>query len=301
MKETAHAFGPGGSLIGILCEPDSAAQRREGAPAVLLSNVGMNQRIGPFRLNVDLARLAADAGFTSLRFDFSGLGDSTVRTTSAGDTERWREDIREAMTLVEKKTGIRQFAPVALCSGVDPTHDIALADDRIAGAVFIDGYAFPTRRHWLHQRVLKAPRPRAWELYVKRRAPQLFGLNAEAVRWMFERSTGVFVRTPMPREQFMRDLETLLAKGKRLFFVYTGAYEHSFSHEQQFHDMVHPVPTLGRVRVARAVSADHTFALIDDRRKLIDLCCSWLEDEFPQPGERPGEARARRSSRPPRA
>ncbi len=299
MKETAHAFGPGGSLVGIVCEPDTKAQRRHDAPALLLSNVGMNQRIGPFRLNVDLARIAADAGFTSLRFDFSGLGDSTVRATSAGDTERWREDIREAMGLLEKKYEMTRFVPVALCSGVDPTHDIALADARIAGAVFIDGYAFPTRRHWLHVRIMKAPRPRAWELFVKRRAPQLFGLSSEAVRWMFERQTGVFVRAPMPREQFMKDLETLMARGTKLFYVYTGAYEHSFSHVQQFHDMVHPVPTRGRVRVDRAISADHTFALIDDRRKLIDMCCTWLEDEFPQPGERPGEARARRSSRPP--
>src|SRR5688572_9848173 len=118
MREHAVSFGAAGNLSGILCEPD---QPIDGAPAVLMWNVGIHHRVGAFRIWVDLARRLSAAGFTSLRFDLSGMGDSEPRRGATEDVER-QEDLDEAMAFVTKRTGLKTFAPIGFCSGIDQLH-----------------------------------------------------------------------------------------------------------------------------------------------------------------------------------
>ncbi len=75
MKEEALRFGPNGSLIGIVTDP-SEEERGKNLPAFLLLNAGHLHRVGPNRHYVSIARKLSAMGFTVLRFDFSGIGDS---------------------------------------------------------------------------------------------------------------------------------------------------------------------------------------------------------------------------------
>ena len=79
MKEQVCQFGPGDNLLGILTTPDED-KKVDGAPIAIILNAGIVHRIGPFRLHVDLARKLANLGFTTLRLDLSGLGDSQARS-----------------------------------------------------------------------------------------------------------------------------------------------------------------------------------------------------------------------------
>ena len=79
MNQQVCNFGTDGHLFGILTTPDEEV-RVEGAPIALILNAGIVHRIGPFRLNVDIARQLAELGFSTLRMDLSGLGDSGPRT-----------------------------------------------------------------------------------------------------------------------------------------------------------------------------------------------------------------------------
>ena len=73
MNEQPRFFGPGGGLFGIETLP---AQRREGAPTVLLLNAGLLHRVGPNRFNVELARrLAGDSSPTRGKFPRSQTGE----------------------------------------------------------------------------------------------------------------------------------------------------------------------------------------------------------------------------------
>ena len=79
MNEHPVRFGPTHGMSGIVTAPvdaDSGSRR-----ALLLSNVGMLSRIGPFRLYVELARVVGDVGWWALRFDESGMGDSEPRAS----------------------------------------------------------------------------------------------------------------------------------------------------------------------------------------------------------------------------
>jgi hypothetical protein len=291
MREHAHTFGPDNNLVGIVTEP-AIGERRSGAPALLLANVGMHHRVGPYRLFVDLARHMASLGFTTLRFDLSGLGDSARPADGGGsDDTRWALDMKSAMALLEQRHGVDRFVVLGLCSGVDPAHAIALSDPRIAGAIFVDGHAFMTRMHYVHRYVMRATKLRPWELFLKRRLPQLFGVQKERV------PTDAFDRPPMTRERFVNDLETLLERKMPLLYAFTGELNDVFSHPQQFHDMVRPLDTRGRVDVTIYPRADHTFSIPEDRRDFVDRIGRWVSESFPL--AEPIIERARTSEIPP--
>ncbi len=289
MREHAHTFGPEGKLIGIVHEP-ALAQRRQGAPAVLFANVGMHHRVGPYRLFVDLARGLGKLGFTSMRLDLSGLGDSARAIDGGDEITRWVDDLKSAMALLERKHGIDRFVIIGLCSGVDPAHAIAMQDERIAGAVFVDGHSFETRMHYVHRYVMRATKLRPWELFLKRRVPQLFGIEKERI------PGSEFERPPMTREQFTADLAVMLERRIPLLFAFSGEYNDVFSHEGQFHDMVRPLETRGRVDVTIYPRADHTFSVPEDRKDFIDRLARWMCERFPLAEPVPVSVRTERIS-----
>ena len=79
MKEEAVVFGATSSLVGVVTDPVVGARDKEDLPAIILLNAGIAHRVAPHRLYVNMARRFADMGFTVLRFDFSGVGDSPLR------------------------------------------------------------------------------------------------------------------------------------------------------------------------------------------------------------------------------
>ncbi len=73
MIEKIALFGESRNLVGVITQPGDGP-----APdfAFVLLNAGVIHHVGPNRINVKLARRLADSGFTVMRFDLSGIGDS---------------------------------------------------------------------------------------------------------------------------------------------------------------------------------------------------------------------------------
>jgi hypothetical protein len=293
MSERAVTFGSHGGLVGIVCQPDAGP--RPGTPAVLLFNVGLNHRVGPGRLNVDLARSLARSGYASLRFDLSGLGDSEQRGDTRSDAERSVVDLREAMDFLQGRSGVEAFVVVGLCSGVDGTHAAALADPRVRGAVFIDGYAYPTPGYHLLRRARKARGyldPSYWRRWIGWKARRLRGLSPDV-----DVETGapepIFDRTYPPRKVFRADLEALLARSVKMLFLYTvDAW--FFNHRSQFVRMIGWRALPDAMEVEYWADADHIFRAVPARRRLVQRLTAWVEASFPAAGA--GEARRRSAS-----
>src|SRR5262249_26002407 len=145
------------------------------------------------------------------------------------------------------------------------------------GAIFVDGHAFKTWKHYLHRYVFRAATSRAWELFLKRRVPKLFGVKEETPLG----PSLAFARPPMQRERFIRELGRLIEQKIPLYFAFTGEQNNVFSHPDQFHDMVRPLETRGRVDVAIYWRSDHTFSIPDDRRYFVNTITRWMAEKFP--------------------
>ena len=113
---------------------------------VLMWNVGPLHRVGPHRMNVELARQLATVGVSSLRFDLSGLGDRVPARSGALTRDRAVADVREAMDYLAQRCGATRFVLVGHCSSADNAHRAAVVDTRVQGAVLIDGYSYVTWR-----------------------------------------------------------------------------------------------------------------------------------------------------------
>ncbi len=143
VRETAHRFGGGERLFGVVSMPTTLPYRER--PALLLLNVGADQHIGPHRMYVELAREAASRGYLTLRFDIGGLGESAP---APGRPENKLYDIRSiddviaALELLESRWGARRFVLAGLCSGAFLAYQAALRDPRVVGQLLMNTFAF---------------------------------------------------------------------------------------------------------------------------------------------------------------
>src|SRR5690606_10968053 len=133
MRESAVLFGPTRSLVGVVTEP-AAGSARPDAPAVLILNSGLIHRVGPKRLHVRLARRLAGLGFTCMRIDLSGIGDSRTSSSTEALYQRRLSEVREAMQHLRENHGARHFLVAGNCSGALLSYVVALAEADVTAA-----------------------------------------------------------------------------------------------------------------------------------------------------------------------
>ena len=133
MTERAVSFGKASQLVGVVTPPKDAAN---GWGVIFLSS-GLLHRVGPHRLYVVMARLLAEHGFTSLRFDLSGIGDSSPRRDTLPVEQSGVAEAREAIDLLEAE-GCERFLAVGLCGGGYFAFRTAGADPRVEAAALLN-------------------------------------------------------------------------------------------------------------------------------------------------------------------
>src|SRR5579871_3287675 len=144
LREQAVLFGPRKSLFGILGTPPDHKARPD-LPAIIMLNAGTVHRVGSHRLYVPLARHWAELGFTVLRVDLSGIGDSPV---PAGQTENLTyprdglDDARAAMDFLTETTKVGKFIVAGLCSGGDIAFQLGFKEPRVTSAIMINPRTF---------------------------------------------------------------------------------------------------------------------------------------------------------------
>lgn len=285
-QERAIVFGPDRGLVGVVTHPTAGATDAAGrAPrrAVVMANIGVMHHVGPFRLYVELARGAAALGWHALRFDLSGLGDSAPRSGARTSAAQAQADVLAALDWLEQTLGVREVVLVGLCSGVDSTHPVAVADPRVVGAVFVDGYTYPTWGYHLRRHTLRYLQLERWRRAVRRRMRRLRAgaPNGSAPRAPEDAAPqGAFQREYPTRARFRDDVAHVAARGARLLFVFTGTFDGHFNAERQMHEILGRRYPRAAVDVALFRGADHLFTGARQRARFFERVQRWLA-EFP--------------------
>ena len=137
MKENAVLFGKAESLVGIITDPAKIADS-DPLPAVIILDSGLVHRVGHNRLYVGIARQLAAMGFVVFRFDFSGSGDSGVRSDHLPFKKSAISETQEAMDYLCKAKGCERFVLMGICSGAAISYKTAICDTRVVGAILIN-------------------------------------------------------------------------------------------------------------------------------------------------------------------
>lgn len=289
VQEKALLFGEAKGLTGVVSLPQNLDVAR---PAVIFLNAGLIHRVGPFRMNVKLARRIAGTGLLSLRMDQSGLGDSLPRPGDMSYEDRAVLDVREAMNTLDARYGVKTFVLIGLCAGALSAHRAALSDARVIGACLLDGYAYRTPAYYLYSKLSKATDPSFWRKAGERALTKLREkLQGGAPSPSESRDSApppdpseeqpghgaaeIFAQDWPPRDVIEDELDGLLSRGVRMLFVYTGGWS-DYVHKDQFDEMFPRLRFRERAQVELYPEADHTYLMLAHREKMMARVLSFL-------------------------
>ena len=281
MRERALVFGPA-HLVGILTQPDPEVARR-GAPAFIMLNSGILHRVGASRTHVQLARALAAEGFTSLRFDFSGIGDSEVRRDALPIEERFVSESREAMNYLTSAVGIEQFVLGGLCSGADGGFFTALEDERVVGLWQIDGFCYRTPGYYRRRYLPKLVDPKAWAHSVKVRVAQEEVGERDEEQFVKPEYRRVFPA----REVVGAGLGSLLDRGVALYFFFTGGIE-EYNYAEQHAETFPELQLDERATLRYEPTSSHMLGALEHQQLLLDDVVSWARQIGTSPREPAG-------------
>ena len=266
MAETLHSFGDG--LVGTLVRPLGRRPRRT---ALVLLNAGLVHRMGPFRLYVQMARRLAAQGYVVLRFDQSGLGDSTLSARVSDN--RKRDEVAAALDLVARETGVTRFVLGGLCSGADDAFNLAPLEPRVAGLLLMDGMGYRTRGHRIRHYLPRLLNPLRVLRFLYRRLR-----NAPADALVVGNDD---LRDFPSRAEATRRLASLDERGVSTLLLYTGGVASYYNHRRQARECFGKVMRSPRMATEYWPQCDHTFYVREHREKLFAKLVDWMGTRFP--------------------
>jgi pimeloyl-ACP methyl ester carboxylesterase len=270
MIETCCQFGPQQQLAGIVTEPQGEAPRL----TCVLINAGLVPKFGPYRLYAQLARRLAQASIRTLRFDLGDIGESRQAFPGRTLEDRTHLEIAAAVDHAAHLHGADDAGIVlgGLCSGAEDSFRYAERDPRVKAVVLIDPFAYRTRGwHWHHRLYRATRRSLRW---LGRYEPIDYGAGipggaaSELPRLEYKQ---------MERTESSRILRTLIDRGVRVHFVYTGGVRESFNHAGQLRAMFKGIAFKGMVSLDYFPQVEHLQALHEEREALIESICRRLD------------------------
>ncbi len=220
-RETPVFFRDEAPLFGILCRPDAP---REGAPGLLFLNTGAVPHAGMNRIWVSMARRYAAIGFTSLRFDIGGVGESRAPLTGAGRQPVMRDAVADVDAAIDwlQAQGCSTITLIGFCWGAQLACSVALTDDRVGRLVLINA----ARQFWDIETDSEPPRSLDTYLRLLRDSGKWKSLRGgaislaelagfagrlawAAIRLIYERASGVGDRS----QKAVQKLRTLSERG----------------------------------------------------------------------------------------
>lgn len=268
----------GEQLLGILAQP---SQPRELAVVIVVG--GPQYRVGSHRQFVQLSRRLANGGFAALRFDYTGMGDSSgIRRAF----DRVDTDIKAAIdALAGRLPNLRGVVLWGLCDGASAAAMYLRHDRRVKGVVLVNPWVRSTAteakaqlKHYYTARLIQ---PDFWKKLLTGNvgiAGSLRDLSRSIVRAggaANARAGGS--STDLAFQDRMAD--GLQAFAGSVLVVLSGVDLVA----REFADFVDQAPSwrglLKRASVQRIdfPDADHTFSKSPSKQALEDATVAWLE------------------------
>ena len=275
-RQRVVKFGSVTPLTGVLCEPQEKAPRDR--PAVVLLNSGILHHVGANRLHVQLARRLASRGFTSLRFDFSGLGDSEPRRDDLSFERSGPLETKDAIDYLVTSTGAQSVVLMGLCSGADVAHLTAVDDSRVVGLGLLDPWAYRTKMYFLHYYGSRLVTPSVYKHWINVRwnrvknAIERVNAGGSPDPDMYEMPR--YIREFPPRERVAADLVEFMKRDIELCLIFSGGLE-EYNHQGQYRASFPEVNFGHRLSERHVPDAAHVFSALEHQEIVVSELSNW--------------------------
>ncbi|TQV84574.1 alpha/beta fold hydrolase [Aliikangiella coralliicola] len=276
MIEKSCQFGQQNRLHGILTQPGINKEKRA---SIILVNAGFLSTPGPFRLYTLLARKMAEDGFSTLRFDLGGIGNSEQIHPSLTLQERTNKDIENAVDYLVNEQNSENIVLCGLCSGAEDSFRYASLDPRINAVVMIDPHCYQTpgfhRRKYFGTFTVKKIIVKFMNLWDK-----LTQKNKKTDHEQQQQSRSLIDYQYMDFSESSNILSGLISRGTLLHYIYTGAMLPKFNHRKQLAEMFNGIDFANKVTVDHIPNIEHTQILQEDREYLMNAISSQITRWF---------------------
>jgi pimeloyl-ACP methyl ester carboxylesterase len=277
--ERAVSFGLNGCLIGIVTEP---AHPAADLPKLVAINGGILPRSGRARIYVTLSRRLASLGYSVLRFDMSGIGDSLSRGDGLPPIDAAIQDIKDALDWFVGNDG--QVVLMGLCDGANFAAHRASIDPRVVGAVLIDPLIPRTPRYRILHFRRRIVTPTIWREIasgthpvwrtVKMKTTALLG--QDGARAEFDPND------PVITEQLREIFQGLVDNEVEVYAIFTGGMQHRHCYREQLLDAFPTIRFTDKLRLEYFEANDHHFEWPPHRAWLLTAVEGWLTSLSPR-------------------
>ena len=273
LTEEPLQFGEGGRIFGILTLPSIPPRITQELPAFVFLSAGVLHRVGPARLHVRLARELARLGFSSLRVDLAGTGDSPPRP-GLTNQESVAADCKGIMDVLDSRLGKLPLVLAGLCSGADNAIRLAPREPRVIGMILLDPYCYPDDGFGVREAVNKYTNPVKYAARLKRAFNALKSSHEEKKNG--DKSVDYLAIRDLPtREQLREAFVSIQERKGRALSVFTQ-YARPYYNQAGQLDRVLDVE--GYRQCCTELfwpQVEHTFPLELHRRRLVEEIMTW--------------------------
>ncbi len=281
-EEDAFCFDAGPErLVGIVTKPGAqeAGEARALRPGVLVVVGGPQYRVGSHRQFVLLARALAARGYVVMRFDCTGMGDSTGAERPFTDRA---SDIAAAIdAFVARVPSLRSVAIWGLCDAASAALMYAADDPRVTQLVLLNPWvrsdAGLARTHLKHYYTSRLTDRVFWGNLLRGRVGVLRAIRDFA-------ATLVAARGRVAAPDAPADFQTRMARGWKRFsgdILLVCSGDDLTAREFLDHAAGDAAWTglFAEARVARCElpDADHTFSRAEWRDRVARMTADWLD------------------------
>jgi hypothetical protein len=286
MREQVLVFGKTNSLVGIVIDPPKVESNNH-LPAIIFLNAQGVHRVGPNRLYVKMARTLAAMGFVTLRFDFSGSGDSEIRADSLLFKRSIVEETQEAMNHLSAAKGIERFILIGIHSGAMNSLKAACNDPRVLGVILINttGYGGKALNSYVtNYRLARIYREIGWSslrgwlriITGKSNYRNMLRVVGFHLRRAFTRDRKAIPKTHDGTPDLRTDLCLLARRGAHLLLIHSRG-DPSLDYLQAIpDDEIRGPRSRGTLRVEIIPQADPTLTLLRTQEHLCGIVQDWV-------------------------
>lgn len=291
--ERSCRFGRWGQLFGVLSYRTEPANDK---PVIVLLNSGSVHHVGPHRLYVSLSRALSARGYTCLRMDAEGLGDSVAHNdvvenhpyqpSAVADTE-------SALDYLRTQLHCRRFILLGLCSGAHTAFHagIELTRHQIDDIILInpltyrweEGMSLDTSLHFQdvahYRRAVRSAR--SWLKLLRGQVDflHLAGVALSQCKILVKASCAAWAEIVLnrPSTPLAVDLTRLFALQRPLsLFIASRDPGHEILMANAKRTATKAIRQ-GRIRLQFIQDADHTFSKYARRRELIEQLVAHID------------------------
>jgi len=286
MEKPVNLQSKGRRLFGIL-HPAENNGRKMG---IIFLNAGLQYRVGPHRIYVKAARRFSGIGFSVLRMDFAGIGESEGEIEYGGVDIDYFDiaDTLGAIDFLTKEEEVEKIILLGICAGARNALKAAAKDHRVDSIIswslpFIYGSENPVKndsiseiaaKYYLRGVMKKALNVRAWKSYL---FSDKYLYLIKNVFWVLGRKKNKDYSER--QREFFEAFETFIFSGRKALFIY-GEKEiipieefkiklEEFSQGKGHACELYIVP-----------NGDHTFLSREAERDVIEKTAGWLAKEY---------------------